>query len=62
MATVLAAFLSDDADIVRAAAHEAGDSRIWAGVHYPSDRDAGEVLGKAVAEAVLTRVGEMTKP
>jgi membrane-associated phospholipid phosphatase len=47
--------------MVRAAAHEAGDSRIWAGVHYASDRDAGEVLGKAVAEAVLKRVGQMTQ-
>ena len=60
-ADVLAAFFPDDAVMLRAAAHEAGDSRIWAGVHYASDRDAGEVLGKAVAEAVLKRVAQMTK-
>ena len=61
-AEVLAAFFPDDAAMLRAAAREAGDSRIWAGIHYASDRDAGEVLGKAVAEAVLKRVGQMTQP
>jgi membrane-associated phospholipid phosphatase len=61
-AEVLAAFFPDDAAMLRTAAHEAGDSRIWAGVHYASDRDAGEALGKAVAEAVLKRVDKMTQP
>jgi membrane-associated phospholipid phosphatase len=61
-ATVLAAYFPDGAEMLRAAAEEAGDSRIWAGVHYASDRDAGEILGKAVGEAVLKRVGQMTKP
>ena len=31
-ATILAAFFPDDAAMLRAAAHEAGDSRIWAGI------------------------------
>lgn len=61
-ATVLAAYFPESADMLNAAGHEAGDSRIWAGIHYASDRDAGEVLGKAVAEAVLKRVGQMTQP
>jgi len=61
-ATILAAFFPEDAAMLRAAAREAGDSRIWAGIHYASDRDAGEVLGKAVAEAVLKRVAQMTQP
>jgi membrane-associated phospholipid phosphatase len=61
-AEVLAAFFPDDAALLRAAAREAGDSRIWAGVHFTSDRDAGEVLGKAVAAAVLKRVDKMAQP
>lgn len=61
-ATVLAAYFPEGAEMLRAAAHEAGTSRIWAGIHYASDRDAGEVLGKAVAEAVLKRVAQMAQP
>jgi len=60
-AMVLSDFFPEDADTLQAAAHEAGDSRIWAGIHYPSDRDAGEELSKAVAAAVLDRVQEMTE-
>jgi membrane-associated phospholipid phosphatase len=61
-ATVLAGFFPDSAQMLKAAAEEAGDSRIWAGVHYASDRDAGEALGQAVGEAMLKRVGEMAQP
>lgn len=60
-ATVLAAYFPESADMLNAAAHEAGDSRIWAGIHYASDRDAGEILGKAVGEAVLKRVSQMAQ-
>jgi hypothetical protein len=59
-AMVISDFFPADAEMIQAAAHEAGDSRIWAGIHYPSDRDAGEALGKAVAAAVLARVHAMT--
>jgi membrane-associated phospholipid phosphatase len=31
-------------------AKEAADSRIWAGIHYPVDLEAGMVLGRAVAQ------------
>ena len=30
-------------------AKEGGDSRIWAGIHYPMDNVAGVALGKSVA-------------
>ncbi len=35
-------------------ADEAGESRIWAGIHFRSDIDAGLALGQDVAEAVIT--------
>lgn len=37
------------ADEIRAVGKEGGDSRIWAGIHYPMDNFAGVTLGKAVA-------------
>jgi membrane-associated phospholipid phosphatase len=38
---------------LRAAAEEAGESRIWAGIHFRSDVEAGLALGEDVAEAVI---------
>ena len=61
-AVVLGSFFPADAEMLRAAAREAGESRIWAGIHYRSDVEAGLVLGEAVAQAVLERVQEMTQP
>ena len=61
-ADVLASFFPADADTILAAAQEAGNSRIWAGIHYRSDVDAGAILGKSVAQAVLERVNQMTHP
>lgn len=40
-------------DSFSAAAQEAGNSRIWAGVHFPLDHTAGLRLGHSVAEHVL---------
>jgi hypothetical protein len=34
-------------------AQEGGDSRIWAGIHYPMDNVAGVALGKSVAQVFL---------
>ena len=34
-------------------AREATASRVWAGVHYPFDNEAGTRLGRQVAEAAL---------
>jgi hypothetical protein len=40
---------------VRAIGKEAGDSRIWAGIHYPMDNVAGVNLGHAVAGVFIDR-------
>lgn len=38
---------------IRAIGKEAGDSRIWAGIHYQMDNVAGVNLGKAVADVFI---------
>jgi membrane-associated phospholipid phosphatase len=48
-AEVLAYLFPAHADFIRAVGKEAGDSRIWAGIHYEMDNLAGVKLGKAVA-------------
>jgi membrane-associated phospholipid phosphatase len=53
MTTVLAHFFPVNADALISLAHEAGEARIWAGIHFRSDIVAGEALGLAVAGAVL---------
>jgi membrane-associated phospholipid phosphatase len=54
MAAVLADLFPVDAEEVMATANEAGESRIWGGIHFRSDIVAGEALGLDVANAVLT--------
>ena len=41
------------ADAVRARGKEAGDSRIWAGIHYEMDNQAGVNLGRSVARKFI---------
>ncbi|HYP14046.1 MAG TPA: phosphatase PAP2 family protein, partial [Bryobacteraceae bacterium] len=36
-----------------AMAAEAANSRIWAGIHFPVDLQAGETLGRAVARKFI---------
>jgi membrane-associated phospholipid phosphatase len=36
-------------------ASDAVESRVWAGIHYPSDVAAGRELGRKVAEKVIAR-------
>ena len=38
---MLAYLFPEHADFIRAVGKEAGDSRIWAGIHYPMDNAAG---------------------
>jgi membrane-associated phospholipid phosphatase len=59
-AIVISEFFIEDAEMIQAAGHEAGLSRIWAGIHYPSDVVAGEELAKGVAATVLERMRAMT--
>lgn len=46
---VLAYLFPARAEFIRKLGKEAGDSRIWAGIHYPMDNQAGVELGKKVA-------------
>jgi membrane-associated phospholipid phosphatase len=44
-----------DTAVLAALAEEAGESRVWAGIHYRSDIVAGAALGRAVADKVIAR-------
>jgi membrane-associated phospholipid phosphatase len=50
---VLAYLFPTRADFIRAVGKEGGDSRIWAGIHYPMDSLAGVQLGKSAAGVFL---------
>ena len=52
---VLAYLFPSHAEFIRGVGKEAGDSRIWAGIHYQMDNQAGAALGKAVAEKFIER-------
>jgi hypothetical protein len=56
-ATVLASLFPGDADKLLAHGKEAAEARVWAGIHYRFDIDAGQELGRKVAEKVLARAG-----
>ena len=53
-ATVLSAFFPNSKDEFRQLAKQAGISRIYGGIHFPSDNRTGLAVGKAVAQDVLT--------
>ncbi len=46
---ILAYLFPEHGEFIRKVGKEGGDSRIWAGIHYPMDNEAGVALGKAVA-------------
>ena len=50
---MLAYLFPHRADHIRALGKEAGDSRIWAGIHYQMDNVAGVTLGKKVAQKFI---------
>jgi membrane-associated phospholipid phosphatase len=50
---MLAYLFPTRADFIRAVGKEAGDSRIWAGIHYEMDNVSGKQLGKSVAEVFI---------
>jgi membrane-associated phospholipid phosphatase len=45
-----------DAQTLNALADEAGQSRIWAGIHFPTDVRVGLALGRSVAQKVVDQV------
>jgi membrane-associated phospholipid phosphatase len=52
-ATTLAYLFPRDADALKALAQQAGDSRVWAGIHFPTDVKVGLALGQTVAQKVI---------
>ena len=54
-AEVLAYLFPRHADFIRAIGKEAGDSRIWAGIHFEMDNQSGVALGNAVARKFIDR-------
>jgi membrane-associated phospholipid phosphatase len=56
-AEVLAYLFPDRADFIRELGKEAGDSRIWAGIHYQMDNKAGVALGLSVARKFIAWAG-----
>jgi membrane-associated phospholipid phosphatase len=59
---LLSSFFPADAEELLAAAQEAGDSRLWGGIHFASDNDFGLELGRQVAGVVIEHVSQMTQP
>jgi membrane-associated phospholipid phosphatase len=53
-AEILAYLFPTRADFIRAVGKEAGDSRIWAGIHFSMDNLAGQQLGKSVADVFVS--------
>ncbi len=52
-AGALAYLFPHDAQTLNALADEAGQSRIWAGIHFPTDVRVGLALGRSVAQKVI---------
>lgn len=50
---ILAYLFPDHADFARSLADQAADSRIWAGIHFQMDKEAGMTLGKQVAQRFI---------
>jgi hypothetical protein len=54
-ATVLAGIFSQDRERLLDLGKEAAEARIWAGIHYRFDIDAGQEIGRKVGEKTLER-------
>jgi membrane-associated phospholipid phosphatase len=54
-ALVLAHLFPGDAAALTMLARESGDSRVWAGIHYPGDIVAGQQIAAAVAGRAIER-------
>jgi hypothetical protein len=61
-ATVLAGVFPADRERLLALGKEAADARVWAGIHYRYDIEAGQELGRKVADKTLARAFNSTKP
>jgi len=54
-ATVLAHSFPSDREKLLALGREAAEARVWAGIHFRFDIEAGQEIGRKVGEAVLAR-------
>jgi PAP2 superfamily len=54
-ATVLARLFPLDRDRLPSLGKEAAEARVWAGIHYRFDIEAGQEIGRKVAEKTLER-------
>lgn len=54
-AVVLAGVFPQDRERLLAIGKEAAEARVWAGIHYRFDIDAGQEIGRKVAEKALER-------
>jgi len=54
-AEVLAYLFPEDADMFRAKAAEAARSRVYGGIHYPSDNAVGALMGRRIGRLVVER-------
>jgi len=52
---VMSYLYPDDADLFRARAKQAADSRVWGGIHFPLDGSEGLRVGEKVGQLVVTR-------
>jgi membrane-associated phospholipid phosphatase len=55
ISAVLAYLFPHDAIALNALGNEAGESRLWGGIHFRSDIDTGLALGRAIAKLVIER-------
>jgi membrane-associated phospholipid phosphatase len=59
--TVLGSLFPADAEALWKVAEETGNSRMWAGIHFQSDIDAGVALGTSVGELVVEHAKSMVQ-
>ncbi|MFL5251987.1 MAG: phosphatase PAP2 family protein [Rhodopila sp.] len=52
---VLSYLFPQDADFFRQRSEEGATSRLWAGIHFRSDINAGLTLGRSVGQLVVAR-------
>jgi hypothetical protein len=62
VAATLGELFPEQAELINAVVEEMGESRIYAGIHFRSDVEAGLILGRAVSDLVAERVEEMVQP
>lgn len=60
-AYVLGAFFPADAAPLAAMADEAGESRLYAGIHYRFDKDAGLTIARQVSALALAAIPDFTR-